>query len=473
MNLATFVTVPCFTSEDTWRGWPLRRPRARLGGVFAPPARLRACGLALLMALSVTAVRADTLIAVSAPFSGRHADEGKAILKSVEWAVEAINAQGGVAGGPVVLRAEDDGCDDRRTEAAATQIVALAPALVVGHPCAGSARAASRIYAAAGTLFVAAAPRHPDITRRRAGNTIFRLAGRDDLQSASTSAFLAAAYAGKRWAIVHDRTRYARLLVDGLKREHGAAGSAPVAEFGIVASSKDYAATVAGLRASRADVVYFAGFPSEAAALWGQFLPSDAPPDLVGSDALANADAELRAMSGGGRFAARVLRPFTAADSENAKPLLDRLAAAGLPPAASAVAAHAAVEVWAAAVARGGSRDVTAVARQLQAHPLPSVVGDISFDAEGDARVPSFEVATFADGRLTTEAIVLPAERRGHLPPADRASANVAGPRATAVAATEPNAEPARVRQVDHPVATDRAPPLPVRHPRRRLRPRS
>lgn len=447
----------------------MRRPRAILAPAIAAKARLGTCILAAFVAISAVPVRADTTIAVSAPFSGRHADEGKALLQSVAWAVEAINAQGGVAGGPIVVRAEDDGCDDRRTETAAAKIIALAPALVIGHPCAGSARAASRIYAAAGTLFIAAAPRHPDITRRRAGATIFRLAGRDDLQSTSTAAFLAAAYPGKRLAIVHDRTRYARLLVDGLKREHGGVAPAPVAEFGIVASSKDYAATVAGLRAARADVVYFAGFPSEAAALWGQFLPNDTPPDLVGSDALANADAELRGMSSGGRFSARVLRPFTAADTETAKPLLERLAAASLPAAASAVAAHAAVEIWSAAVIRAGSRDVAAVARQFQAQPLPSILGDISFDADGDARVPSFEVATFVDGRLTTEAIVLPADRRGNVTPVDRTSVS-AEPRATAVATTEPKGEPSRVRNVDSPVTTDRAPPLPVRHPRRRPR---
>ncbi len=447
------MIAPCGDKNNNHRGWRKRRPRALSSDVTLR--RFGRIGLASVLILAAMPSRADIPVAVTAPFSGRHAAEGKALLQSVEWAIDAINARGGLGGERVVTRSEDDGCDERRAENAAAKLVQLKPVLVIGHPCGGPAQAAARIYAESGILFIATAPRHPDLTRRRAGPTIFRLAGRDDRQSASTAAYLAAAYAGKRLAIVHDRTRYARLLVDGLKRARGATDPTPIPEFGIVASSKDYAATVGALRGLRAEVVYFAGFPSEAAALWSQFRASDTPPDLIGSDALANADTELRALSAGARFVTRVLRPFTATDAVSAKPLSERLTAAGHQPFASALAAHAALEIWAGAVTRGGNQEVEAVARQFVDEPLQSVLGAIAFDPDGDARIPSFEIASFDDGQLTTQAIVLPSDRH--------AASKVETVMPAPITPMAPIATTVQ-RGVQSPVS----PPLPVRHPLRR-----
>ncbi|MEQ1711705.1 MAG: branched-chain amino acid ABC transporter substrate-binding protein [Hyphomicrobium sp.] len=425
---------------------------------------------------------AEVTIAAAAPLSGPDAAEGKALVQSVEWAITDINARGGIAGERLALVSEDDACDDRRAATAAARLAERKPALVIGHPCSGPAQAAAKVYASAGLLFIATAPRHPDLTRRRAGPSVFRLAGRDDLQGAATASYLAAAYAGKRLAIVHDRTRYARTLVEGFKRARQPSDAPPVPEFGIVASSKDYAATVAALRAHRAEVVYFAGFPSEAVALWRQFRATDLIPDLVGSDALANADAELRALSDEARVSTRVMRPFTAIDVEGAQPLAGRLAAAGMQAYASAIAAYAAVEIWTGAAARGADRDPMSVSKQLQGDPIASPIGLVSFDANGDADVPSFAVATVDGNRLMTEAIVL---KRGVPVMAasvvDSGALPIAGtvipPPADAPVVTSKSlagiaASAATNQGVPDPVIATRSPPLPVRHPLRRNRSR-
>ena len=468
------------------RGWLKRRPRCTLAAQLSRAVVFRGLGFATAAAVTVwmaSPASAEVTIAAAAPLSGPHAAEGKAMVQSVEWAIADINARGGIAGERLALVSEDDACDDRRAALAAARLADQKPALVIGHPCSGPAQAAAKVYAAAGLLFIATAPRHPDLTRRRAGPAVFRLAGRDDLQGAATASYLAAAYAGKRLAIVHDRTRYARTLVEGLKRARQPTEATPVPEFGIVASSKDYAATVAALRAHRAEVVYFAGFPSEAVALWRQFRATELIPDLVGSDALANADAELRALSDGSRVSTRVLRPFTAIDAEGARPLADRLAAAGMQPYASAIAAYAAVEIWTGAAARSGDRDPSSVAKQLQGEPIASAIGPVSFDANGDADVPSFAVAAADDNRLTTEAIVL----KRSVP---NKAASVGDSEATPLAGSAiPRTADARVVSpkplagsaasiaandgVTEPGTAARPPPLPVRHPMRRNRPRS
>ena len=64
------------------------------------------------------------------------------------------------------------------------------PAFVVGHPCSGSAVAAASLYGAAGIVFIAPGVRHPALTAKRAGMTVFRLAGRDDRQGDAAAHWL-------------------------------------------------------------------------------------------------------------------------------------------------------------------------------------------------------------------------------------------------------------------------------------------
>lgn len=399
------------------------------------------CLWPFVVALAATpAFAADIVIGVAAPLSGPQAAEGRALVDSVRWAVETINAAAPLDADRLTVAVEDDACEEETAAGAASRLVAVAPALVVGHPCGAAARAAARSYAAARTLFIATAPRHPDLTRQRAGPTVFRLAGRDDLQGTATARYLATAYPARRIAVVHDRTRYARTLADGVRTALTAQGISPVPEFGIVGGAREFSATVRGLRAHYTEVVYFAGFPSEAAVLWRQLRAAGAAPDLVGSDALANAGAELSELTGDAALRVRVVQPYSLADAPGTAPLRARLAAAGHAESIAAVAGHAAVEAWFAAVRSAGTRDVAVVAERLGGEGLPTIAGTVSFDRAGDVRLPSYAVTRLDDGRFKLEAVILPQPDNG-----GRNSAS----------------SPVATRQ-------GRPPPLPIRHPLRK-----
>ena len=122
-------------------------------------------------AMQATPGRADPTIVVAGPATGRHAET---------LAAMAEGARRAGAGHAIRLIEVDDGCDAGRAEGAARLIVADKPDLVLGHPCPAAAIAAAKVYAASGVLFIALGVRHPDLTDKRAGPTIFRLAGRDD-----------------------------------------------------------------------------------------------------------------------------------------------------------------------------------------------------------------------------------------------------------------------------------------------------
>lgn len=451
--------------ETTGGGWRRRRPftfwRRRLKAVAT-------IAVSLTAALAPGAPRAEMTIAVAAPLTGPQAAEGAAIKAAAEWAVAEINVGGGIDGEKLELTFADDQCLQGRALDAASQLAAghrgRRPALVVGHPCAASAIAAARIYADAGLLFIATAPRHPDLTAKRAGKTIFRLAGRDDIQGIATGNFLAAAYQGRRIALVHDRTHYARGLVDQVKAALADSAQPTPPEFGIVASEKDYSATVTALATVKADVIYFAGFPTEAMTLWTQLDGSLSRPDFVGADAIADAAVQRASItpvstgqppregSAPGKFL--VVLPYTALDAAGAEPLAARLSSARLMPSASAIAAYAAIESWAAAArdlrTTSAVIDAASTADRLEGKPFPTVIGSVAFDAAGDARLPSFGVATYAEGRWKTVAVVAPVNKD----------------RTAGVRPRNGDADTAGTIRAQSPAAIKR-PPLPVANPRR------
>jgi branched-chain amino acid transport system substrate-binding protein len=424
------------------------------------------------LAAAAAATGREITIALVAPLNGPQAAEGEALKRAAERAVATINAQGGVNGRTVVLFSEDDGCDDSRAAAVAATVADRQPAVVVGHPCGAAAVAASRVYAAKGVLFIAAAPRHPDVTRKRAGSSVFRIGGRDDLQGAATAGYLAQSYKGRRLAIVHDRTRYARTLVDAMRRVLGDSLGAAVPEFGVVAASKDFAATVAGITSHGADVVYFAGFPSEAVAIWTQLTAAGLSPDIVGSDALARSAAELQAVAAARPGAVRVVVPFFPADTDGVRALTAELG--NMPPSAltGSVAVHAAIEAWAAAVREIGTAQASAVAGRLAARPLETIIGGLAFDAGGDARLPSFAVAIYDNGRLSKEPLPTasgaPATRAqlGRVARATSAGSDAAAATADTLQVLQDAAAPPSVQA---PAA--KLPALPLRNPLRRRSP--
>ncbi len=64
------------------------------------------------------------------------------------------------------------------------------------------------------TSFIATETRHPDLTLKRAGPSIFRLAGSDDAQGLDAARICSRLAGDKTIAIVHDRTLFAKTIAE-------------------------------------------------------------------------------------------------------------------------------------------------------------------------------------------------------------------------------------------------------------------
>jgi branched-chain amino acid transport system substrate-binding protein len=295
----------------------------------------------------------------------------------------------------VAIAEEDDGCAPATALQAAARLQQRQVSVVVGHPCPGAAMAVAKAYAAAGVTFIAPATTHPRLTGARAGPTIFRLSGRSDAEGAVAASFLADRFAGRRVAIISDRSAYGQSLAEAARRGLAARGVKDVITGHVTPAQKDYGVLIAGLAGTAVKAIVYGGFPTEAFVLADGLKGAGVDAPIL----LGEAGGDPAAMLAG-RAAAQgllvLLKPDPAAFGEAARALALRLRERGEPATLAALSAYAAVQVTraaASAAARDDDRvDGKAIASAVAGGAFETVLGTIRFDDRGDARMPSYAV---------------------------------------------------------------------------------
>lgn len=319
-----------------------------------------------------------------------HQPFGAEVIVGVEAAAARVNAAGGVGGEPVRVVAWSEDCTRGRARHIAEEVVRLKPALVIGHLCAGAALTAAPIYARAGIPVIVPGVRHPGLTAAATGGPlVFRLAGRDDRFAADTVRFIAVARPGAAVAIVADRTQQGRGLAAGVAAELARQKVLLAHDERIESGEKSYAAIAARIRASGAGVVVMPAQPVELGVVVAGLRAAGVEATLVGSEILAVPAIEATARREAGRLV--LMLPWTGLEPTSTGP-------AGGNATAVRARSEAALQVWAAAAAQAGTSEATAVAAALRSATFATAVGNLTFDAQGDAVVPSYVPHSWRDG---------------------------------------------------------------------------
>jgi branched-chain amino acid transport system substrate-binding protein len=356
--------------------------------------QVRARALAFLCVAAVAqGAAAKVLIGVAGPTSGPYAALGNDVRRGARLAIERVNAAGGIDGDPLEVVEADDRCTQKDAEEEARRLVASGVVLVVGHPCAGAATAAAKIYAQAGIVFIAPATRGPTFTEARAGPVIFRLAGREDRQGAEAGAYITRNFAGQPVAVIHDGSRLGKsLAADAMTAVKPAVPS--VLAAAIIGGQKDYTALIGKLRTAGARAVYYTGYAIEGGQLLRQMRIAGLDAGFLGSDVLTTAP--FADAAGDKAEGALALLAHDASADIPADMLKDRFA--GQPVSNALVSTYAALEAWSAAAKRAHSTAASAVSAGLASSASDTVLGPVSFDAKGDANLPSFDIVIWRDG---------------------------------------------------------------------------
>jgi branched-chain amino acid transport system substrate-binding protein len=351
------------------------------------------------MAASViggVSAKADILIGVAGPMTGSNAAFGEQYRRGAEKAIEDLNAKGGVLGKKLNLVIGDDACDPKQAVSVANDMASKGVVFVAGHYCSGTSIPASDVYNQSGIVEISPASTSPDYTDRGLPN-VFRVCGRDDAQGPTAAAYVAAHFAGKRIAVVDDKSTYGKGLADEFKKALNAKGVTEVIHESISAGEKDYSPLVSKLKQAQADVLYFGGYKTEGGLITRQMREQGLKTILVGGDALVT-DESWSITGPAGEGTLMTFGPDPRLDPKNAD-LVAAFRADKYEPEAYTLYAYAAIRAWAQAVEKAGSTDAVKVEAALKSNKFDTVLGQIGFNAKGDMDAPGYVFYVWKNGK--------------------------------------------------------------------------
>ena len=353
---------------------------------------------ATMFAGSATAALAQEIpIATIGPMTGQYASFGQQMKAGAEQAVADINAAGGVNGKKLKLIVEDDACDPKQAVAAAGKLAASKVKLVAGHFCSGSSIPSSKVYAEEGIVQISPASTNPKLTDERAGPNVFRVCGRDDQQGDVAGSYLAKQFAGKKVAILHDKSAYGKGLADATMGVMEKAGLKAAMYEAYTAGEKDYSALVSKMKAANVDVVYVGGYHTEAGLIVRQMRDQGMKSVLVSGDALVtNEYWQITGAAGEGTlmtFSPDPRKSKTAAD------VVAKFKAKNIDPEGYVLYTYAAIQTWAQAATAAKSEDAKAVIGALNAGEFKTVLGSFKFDKKGDPSLPPYVFYEWKNGK--------------------------------------------------------------------------
>ena len=357
---------------------------------------------ALAAAINVSAARADITIAVAGPITGDLAEFGAQMKRGAEKAVADLNKAGGVMGQQIKLETGDDACDPKQAVAVANDLVSKGVEFVAGHFCSGSSIPASAVYQEEGILQITPASTNPALTddaKAKGWTTVFRTCGRDDQQGDFAGKWLAKEYAGKKVAVVHDKSAYGKGLADLTKENMNANGLKEVLYEGITAGEQDYTALVSKLKQTGVDAIYFGGYHPEAALIVRQSREQGLNAPLLSGDSLNTL--EFATLAGKAADGTMFTNAAEARNLPTATKVVEEFRAEGFEPEGYTLSTYAAIQVWAQAVEKAGTTDAEKVAETMRSGSWDTVIGKLSFDDKGDLTASTYVWYVFKDGNYT------------------------------------------------------------------------
>jgi branched-chain amino acid transport system substrate-binding protein len=306
----------------------------------------------VLATLGPSAAEAEILIGAAAQISGDYSWLGEQVERGAEMAVADVNKAGGVLGESVRLILVDDYCSDEQAVAAARKLVEAGVVFVAGHPCSGAAIPASKVYEDAGILMISSTASNPKLTDEGGPNT-FRMAGRDDQIGRIAGNWLADRWSDAEIAILHDGQAYGKGLAEQVKRYLNGRGVQEAMYEAISPDQLEYSYIVSKMKDAGVDVLYYAGYSTEAALLIRQARDKGYDLQLVSSDSLYTEQFWLVAGTAG----EGALFTWSPDPRQNpaAAEVVRRFRAAHYEPEGGTLYTYASVQVWAQAVEQAGT----------------------------------------------------------------------------------------------------------------------
>jgi branched-chain amino acid transport system substrate-binding protein len=354
------------------------------------------------LALAASAVAAPEPIKIGmfASLTGKQASFGQTNSRGAQFAVEELNAAGGVLGRPVALLIEDTRSMPGEAATSAKKLLSRdhVVAMVSGTGSSPALEVAP-LCQAAGIPLVAATATNPRVTE--AGDFVFRACFADPFQGTVLARFAREKLHARRVAVlVATGSAYSVGLAKYFRERFTADGGEIVAELKYVEGDKDFRAQLTTLRNLRPDAVFASGDYLESALICVQARQLGLTMPLFGGDTWDSP--ALLEIGGkaveGGYFAAHF-------SPDSRDPAVQSFVSRfekryGLKPDTGMSLGYDAVMLLADAIKRAGSTNGTAIRDALAATKnFPGVTGRITIDAQRNA-AKTAAIFTVRDGKF-------------------------------------------------------------------------
>jgi branched-chain amino acid transport system substrate-binding protein len=344
--------------------------------------------------LGATSASAQLKVGVAGPITGGSAAFGAQLKNGAEQAVADINAAGGILGQKIVLSIGDDRADPKEGVSVANKFVGDGVKLLVGHFNSGVTIPASLVYAENGMLAITPAATNPCVTDRKLGPCgddkrthkgllMFRTCGRDDQQGAVAGAYIAKKFAGKKVAIIHDKTTYGLGLAVETRKSMNAKGVKEVMFEGVNKEDKDFSALVSKTKAAGADLIYWGGLHDAGGLLLRQMRDQGVKATFMGADGITSD--EFAVIAGPGAEGTLMTYGPDPRKRPEAKAVVEKFRAKNFEPEAYTLYSYAAMQVLKQAAEAEKSVEPKKVANRIYSGmKFKTVIGELAYDKKGD-----------------------------------------------------------------------------------------
>jgi branched-chain amino acid transport system substrate-binding protein len=346
-------------------------------------------------ALCTTTARAEILIGVAGPMTGKDAWFGEQMERGAAQAVADLNAAAGVLGQQVQLITVDDFCDPEQAVAAARKLVSNGVIFVDGHYCSGASIPASEVYEAAGVLMISPTSSNPMLTELGRAN-VFRVLNRDDANGIVVGNYLADHWSGEEIAILHDDTTFGKGVAGEVKKNLNRRGVTEAIYQAYVPGQSNYGAEIDWLQAADIAVAFIGGYHTEVALMARAAGDHGYRLQLIAAVGLGSEEFGL--IGGPAADGTLFVDQPDARGRAEAAPVVERFRASHYEPEGYTLYAYAAVQVWAQAAEKAGSLELEAMIPALRQHRFDTVLGPIDFDEKRDLTVQNPVWYVWRDG---------------------------------------------------------------------------
>ena len=331
--------------------------------------------------------KGDVLVYVAVPLSGFQANGGQTVLGGVRLAAEQINRDGGLEGYRVVVQPLDDESD---SDVAVAQVDQIQAALqsgaevlgVIGHLNSGQTLAAMTLYSKMDLVVITPTASEQSLTQKGYTN-FFRVNANDAVQAKVDARFLVEHLGAQKVAVAFNNTEYGQGLASSLSDELVTLGAEVVTRIEVEEGQGTYANEVAQIQAASPDAIFYAGYEIEAPYLRTELVRAGITVPMLCSDGafLAATIDEADGTAEGMYVSAFAPSPRAVGDQAWFEAYQ---AVEYRNPDTYSVNGYVAMQVLADGVRQAGSIKADQISASLRENPAPTLLGDMTFDANGD-----------------------------------------------------------------------------------------